>query len=476
MRNLRRLPLDRPPETADAGRCCRTAAPRARWGGLLRGARSCARPCAARDHRSLQWRPAAVRERRRRAPTPPQRRGLQLPRAPCGAGAAGHRFRSPTDTRSCSPRTRSGGRLRQPLQRMWASPSRDGREQRLFCARDRSASSPSTIARRRSPRVRERARALLRDPSFGARPKPAAVRDFLAQGYTDHLDESSSPASAVLPAHMFSPRWAASGSTATGRSSRATRRRTRRDVRELFLDRSGSGCAPMSPSARPLRRPGLLGGRGRHRPSVPDRGGEALPAGDRQRTFTVFFEDAGFDERPFAEAVVGQTSRTPIGSRSTTPTWSMCFRSRRGAGRAVRVLEHRRPVARDARGRAAGLKVMLDGQGGDEVLAGYRRPRLPVRRPARRARLRQAAGDRRTFPEAKRAPPSRWARLPPGAARWTRRGKPAVATCSSTRLLREWTPPPLRPPTGCRTGCAELPPSCSSVDCRSCCVTRTGIR
>src|SRR6185312_6767501 len=98
----------------------------------------------------------------------------------------------------------------------------------------------------------------------------------------------------------------------------------------------------------------------------------ARPVGERQRTFTAYFEDAGFDERPYAEAVVGQilseprwltfdeqalldvlpdvvTSQgEPFGSTSIVAQW---FVMRAAA--------------------EAGLKVMLDGQGGDEVLAGY---------------------------------------------------------------------------------------------------------
>ena len=37
----------------------------------------------------------------------------------------------------------------------------------------------------------------------------------------------------------------------------------------------------------------------------------ARPVGERQRTFTAYFEDAGFDERPYAEAVVERTRAQP---------------------------------------------------------------------------------------------------------------------------------------------------------------------
>src|SRR5205807_10404164 len=37
----------------------------------------------------------------------------------------------------------------------------------------------------------------------------------------------------------------------------------------------------------------------------------ALAVGERQRTFTAYFEDAGFDERPYARAVVEAAGAEP---------------------------------------------------------------------------------------------------------------------------------------------------------------------
>jgi asparagine synthase (glutamine-hydrolysing) len=92
-----------------------------------------------------------------------------------------------------------------------------------------------------------------------------------------------------------------------------------------------------------------------------------------QKTVTAYFEDAGFDERPFARAVVARTEAEaywltftaddlvadlpaivqsqgePFGSPSMCAGWYVMREARR-----------------------AGLTVMLDGQGGDEILAGYR--------------------------------------------------------------------------------------------------------
>jgi asparagine synthase (glutamine-hydrolysing) len=94
---------------------------------------------------------------------------------------------------------------------------------------------------------------------------------------------------------------------------------------------------------------------------------------EHQKSVTAYFEDAGFDERPYARAVVERTGAEahwvtfgadelvhdlpaivqaqgePFGSTSICAGWYVMREAKR-----------------------AGLTVMLDGQGGDEVLAGYR--------------------------------------------------------------------------------------------------------
>jgi asparagine synthase (glutamine-hydrolysing) len=98
----------------------------------------------------------------------------------------------------------------------------------------------------------------------------------------------------------------------------------------------------------------------------------AAVVGPHQRTFTAYFSERGFDERPYAQAVVEQ-----IGAE---PHW-VTFTAEDFVGNLSAIVEAQEEpfgstsivaqwfVMRAAR--EAGLTVMLDGQGGDELFAGY---------------------------------------------------------------------------------------------------------
>lgn len=97
-----------------------------------------------------------------------------------------------------------------------------------------------------------------------------------------------------------------------------------------------------------------------------------LPVGERQQVFTAYFDRPGLDERPYAADVVRQTrSKSHMISFSAEELLEELpaiveaqdepFRSSSIAAQWY--------VMRQARD--SGVTVMLDGQGGDEVLAGY---------------------------------------------------------------------------------------------------------
>jgi asparagine synthase (glutamine-hydrolysing) len=100
---------------------------------------------------------------------------------------------------------------------------------------------------------------------------------------------------------------------------------------------------------------------------------EAEAVGRRLRTFTAYFEEPGFDERPFATAVVDRTGAKPY--------W-VTFDDRELVELLPSIVEMQdEPFGSTSmcaqwfvmrRAREAGVKVVLDGQGSDETFAGYR--------------------------------------------------------------------------------------------------------
>ena len=290
----------------------------------------------------------------------------------------GHRFRSATDTEVVLAAYREwGDRCVERFNGMWAFAIWDEPRRRLFCSRDRFGVKPFLYHWDGSRFVfASEPGAFRADASITLRPNERAVRDFMEQGYTDHLDETFFEGIHHLPA-AHSLVVDAAGLAFT----RYWQLKPRADLpadpaarfRELFLDavrlrlrsdvRVGTALSGgLDSSAIVCTIDHLL--RTEH--------ASGTSVGSRQQTFTAFFEDAGFDERPYAEAVVAETGAEahwisftdaqlvdvlplvveaqgePFGSTSIAAQWH---------------------VMRAAR--AAGVTVMLDGQGGDEVLAGY---------------------------------------------------------------------------------------------------------
>ncbi len=281
--------------------------------------------------------------------------------------------------RSCSARTRSGATTASSrFNGMWAFALWDGRQAAaLLLARPLRREAVLLLVGRRALRVRERAEGVPRDPRCALEPNLRAVRDYLEQGYVDHTDETFFAGIRKLPpAHSLvvddgglriERYWSLEPRDAPADPAEA--------VRELFLDAVRLRLRSDVPVGTCLSGGIDSSAIAVHdRPPAAHRGRERRPVGDRQRTFTAYFEEPGFDERPYRggrrradalAAALGLVRRRPSSS-SALP--SIVATQDEPFGVDVR---SSRSGSSCARRRAAGLKVMLDGQGADEMLAGY---------------------------------------------------------------------------------------------------------
>jgi asparagine synthase (glutamine-hydrolysing) len=277
--------------------------------------------------------------------------------------AKGHRFHTETDTEVLLAGYREWGeRCVDRFNGMWAFAIWDRERRTLFCSRDRFGIKPFYY------RLEDGRFAFASEPwPLGAgRANLAAVRDYLEQGYLDHDDETFFAGVRRLPpAHSltFGPNglrleryWQLAEHDPPTDPVAA--------VRETFLDAVRLQLRADVPVGTCLS-----GGIDSSAIAV----GVAHHGHEHQKTVTAYFEDAGFDERPFARAVVDRTGADahwvsftahdlvenleaivaaqgePFGSTSICASWYVMREARR-----------------------TGLTVMLDGQGGDEILAGYR--------------------------------------------------------------------------------------------------------
>jgi asparagine synthase (glutamine-hydrolysing) len=290
--------------------------------------------------------------------------------------AHGHRFRSATDTEVILHAYAEWGEACvERFNGMWAFALWDGERERLFCSRDRFGIKPFyychtglRFAFASEPRA---FRAVMRLAA-----NTGAVHEYLDQGYLDELDETFfSGIRRLPPAHslVFDER-----GLRIWRYWRLEEREAPHDPVEefgqLFLDSVRLELRSDVPVGT-----ALSGGLDSSAVAVSaDRllrteAENAAALGGRQRTFTAYFGGPGYDERPFAKAVVAQTG--------AEPSW-ITFTADELVDDLPRIVEVQcEPfgstsicagwyVMRAAK--AGGVKVMLDGQGGDELLAGYR--------------------------------------------------------------------------------------------------------
>ncbi len=277
--------------------------------------------------------------------------------------AHGHVFRTQTDTEVLLAGYREWGpACVERFNGMWAFAIWDAERRTLFASRDRFGVKPFYY------RLDGRRLSFASEPWVlgGRDANLAAVADYLAQGYLDHDTETFFAGVRRLPP-ATSLTFDANG---------------RREERYWTLERHDPPADPVAA----VRESFLDAVRLQLRADVPV--GTCLSGGidsssiavavanhghERQKTVTAYFDDAGFDERPFARAVVDATGAEaswvsfdaddlvenlpaivqaqgePFGSTSICASWYVMREAKR-----------------------AGLTVMLDGQGGDELLAGYR--------------------------------------------------------------------------------------------------------
>ena len=235
--------LDRPAETRRRAGDARTARHRGPDGERsLRASRRRARPPRLAIIDLTDGGRAAVRERGRRSAAAPQRRDLQLPRAPRRARGRRPRFRTATDTEVVLARVSRSGATAASSASTACGRSRSGtRSAGGSSARaTASASSRSTTAGTAAGFVfASEPKAFSRTRPRRAEPNVRAVRDFLEQGYADHLDETFFEGIHQLPRRTRSSR-----STTASRVARYWQLEPRTDrvadsttrFSELFLD------------------------------------------------------------------------------------------------------------------------------------------------------------------------------------------------------------------------------------------------
>ena len=305
--------------------------------------------------------------------------------------ALGHRFETATDTEvMLAAYAQWGLDAIARFNGIWAFALWDEAEQRLILSRDRFGVKPLYVAEASGQLAfASEIKALLELSWVSADPEPAAVHDFLRDGIVDHTDQTffrqvrRVPAAHSLVVDAKGPRLVRYWGPPPLSDDASSRPDARDDslveeFRELLIDAvalqlrsdvplgsclsGGIDSSSIVSVAAALRRGELRSSWSKRR----DR--DAAP----QLAFFAEFREEGIDERPYVDAVV---DRVGITLRTTTPNAPDLLETIETIVRAqdepfgstsivaqyfVMKLAHE-----------AGVKVLLDGQGADEVLAGY---------------------------------------------------------------------------------------------------------
>jgi asparagine synthase (glutamine-hydrolysing) len=292
--------------------------------------------------------------------------------------AQGYHFRSSSDTEVVLTAYRAWGRdCLDRFNGMFAFAVWDGRERVLFCARDRFGIKPFYY-REDGPRFLfgSEIKALLCDRRFRPVPHDGVVFDYLTQARQDHTTETFfrdirqlAPGEyLILHGGQGSSRferdrwWHVPESThAVSRSEAVTR------TRELIQDSIRLELRADVPVGS------CLSG-GLDSSTIVCLMKTLVTASTVPQTFSCCHDDSRYDERRYIQSVV---ARTGVGSQAVFPDPARLWDALPEI-----VWHHEEPVSGTSvlaqwevmrAARHAGVKVLLDGQGGDEVLLGYPR-------------------------------------------------------------------------------------------------------
>lgn len=305
--------------------------------------------------------------------------------------AAGHRFASASDTEVIlAAYAQWGADCVKRFNGIWAFALWDATDQRLLLSRDRFGVKPLFVTQS-GGRIAfaSEIKALLALPWVSSEPEPSAIRDFLVDGMVDHTDRTffrdirrvpAATSLAISPAGSMTIRYWGPPDLTDDASDRPDPSDSRRvdEFRELLVDSvalqlrsdvplgsclsGGLDSSAIVSIASGLRHGHVVSSRSTRR----DR--DAAP----QLAFFAEFRDPGIDERPYVDAVVEQTGVTLA---TTTPDRASFVDS---IAEIVRVQDE--PFGSTSivaqyfvmkLAHESGVKVLLDGQGADELVGGY---------------------------------------------------------------------------------------------------------
>ncbi|MEW6031423.1 MAG: asparagine synthase (glutamine-hydrolyzing) [Bacillota bacterium] len=290
--------------------------------------------------------------------------------------AAGHRFRTDSDSEVVLHAYEEYGTgCFERFNGMWSLALADLPRRRLILARDHFGIKPlyyASTARRLL--FASEIKAILQDPEFRTSPCDQIIYEYLAYGLHDHRDETFFEGVLRLPAASYAvvddggmsvraywtPRLTTDGNADPAEFRRLFREAVRRRlVADVPLGACLSGGLDSTSIVRVMNE--LL--------EAQDR--DAGSMGARLQTFSAVFDGDPIDERDYIEEAVQGTRAEPNYIHPTPHEFVTELESFVWHQEEPTVSTGPYAQWRVMRGASEKVKVLLDGQGGDELLAGY---------------------------------------------------------------------------------------------------------